>query len=164
MVGPEGCPCEDEEVAPAEQEEVQDGAHLLAGRAVAAGVVLRAVAAQEVRVVFLADVVRQAALAGPVREGDGAPQDGRGAAIGPPVVALDLMWDGHGGGGCVGLRLAGRAGRAVVLGGFGWVAASPKPLPGMRWKGGRYPHPLQGAQPMPSHCPPDGKGQLQWHL
>ena len=26
------------------------------------------------------------------------------------------------------------------------------------------PHPLQGAQPMPSHCPPDAKCQLQWHL
>ena len=24
--------------------------------------------------------------------------------------------------------------------------------------------PLQGAQPMPSDCLPDGKGQLQWHL
>ena len=28
----------------------------------------------------------------------------------------------------------------------------------MHWDGGRYP---QGAQPMPSHCPPDGKCQLQ---
>ena len=26
------------------------------------------------------------------------------------------------------------------------------------------PSPLQGAQPMPSHCPPNGKRQLQWHL
>ena len=26
------------------------------------------------------------------------------------------------------------------------------------------PPPLQGAQTMPSHCPPDGKCQLQWHL
>ena len=26
------------------------------------------------------------------------------------------------------------------------------------------PHPLQGALPMPSHCPPDAKCQLQWHL
>ena len=24
--------------------------------------------------------------------------------------------------------------------------------------------PLQGAQPMPSHCPPDAKCRLQWHL
>ena len=35
---------------------------------------------------------------------------------------------------------------------------------GMHWKGGRYAPPLQGAQPMPSHCPPDSKCQLQWHL
>ena len=28
--------------------------------------------------------------------------------------------------------------------------------PGMHWKGGR-PSPLQGAQPMPSHCFPDGR-------
>ena len=26
------------------------------------------------------------------------------------------------------------------------------------------PHPRQGAQPMPSHCPPNGKCQPQWHL
>ena len=26
------------------------------------------------------------------------------------------------------------------------------------------PRPLQGAQPTRSHCPPDGKGQPQWHL
>ena len=34
-------------------------------------------------------------------------------------------------------------------------------------EGGRYPPappPLQGAQPMPSHCPPDAKCQPQWHL
>ena len=31
-------------------------------------------------------------------------------------------------------------------------------------KGGRYPPPLQGAQPMPSYCPPDGNCQPQWHL
>ena len=29
---------------------------------------------------------------------------------------------------------------------------------------GRYPLPLQGAQPMPSHCPPDAKCQPQRHL
>ena len=26
------------------------------------------------------------------------------------------------------------------------------------------PPPLQGAQPAPSHCPPDTKCQLQWHV
>ena len=31
-------------------------------------------------------------------------------------------------------------------------------------RGGGYPPPLQGAQPMPSHRLPDGKRQLQWHL
>ena len=33
-------------------------------------------------------------------------------------------------------------------------------------EGGTAPHPppSQGAQPMPSHCLPDGKCQLQWHL
>ena len=39
---------------------------------------------------------------------------------------------------------------------------------GTRWRGGgggRSPPPrLQGAQPMPSHCSPDGKCQPQWHL
>ena len=39
------------------------------------------------------------------------------------------------------------------------------PSPGMHWKGGGYPPPpLQGAQPMPSHCLPDGKSQPQRHL
>ena len=36
--------------------------------------------------------------------------------------------------------------------------------PGMHWKGGRSPTPLQGAQSMPSHCLRDGQCQLQWHL
>ena len=36
--------------------------------------------------------------------------------------------------------------------------------PGMLWKGGGVPPPLQGAQPMPSHCLPDAKCQLQRHL
>ena len=31
-------------------------------------------------------------------------------------------------------------------------------------KGGGYPPPFQGDQPMPSHCPPDAKHQFQWHL
>ena len=36
---------------------------------------------------------------------------------------------------------------------------------GMHWKrGGGTPPPLQDAQPMPSHCPPHAKCQLQWHL
>ena len=35
---------------------------------------------------------------------------------------------------------------------------------GMHWTEGRLPPPLQGAQPIPSHCPPDAKCQLQWHL
>ena len=26
------------------------------------------------------------------------------------------------------------------------------------------PPPLQGARPKPSHCPPDGKCRLEWHL
>ena len=32
---------------------------------------------------------------------------------------------------------------------------------GMHWKGGSPP---QGAQPMPSHCLPGGKCQIQQHL
>ena len=35
---------------------------------------------------------------------------------------------------------------------------------GWHWKGGRYPTPLQGAQPTPSPCPPDAKCPPQWHL
>ena len=31
-------------------------------------------------------------------------------------------------------------------------------------EGVEVPPPLQGAQPMPSHCPPDAKCRLQWHL
>ena len=31
-------------------------------------------------------------------------------------------------------------------------------------EGGEVPPPPPGAQPMPSHCPPDAKRQLQWHL
>ena len=41
-----------------------------------------------------------------------------------------------------------------------------QPNPGVRDAlegGGGYPPPLQGAQPMPSHCPPDAKCQPQWH-
>ena len=36
----------------------------------------------------------------------------------------------------------------------------------MHWRGGGTPPPppLQGAQPMPSHCLPDAKCQLQRHL
>ena len=39
-------------------------------------------------------------------------------------------------------------------------------MAGMHWKGGVVTPPslLQGAQPAPSHCPPDGKCQPQWHL
>ena len=36
------------------------------------------------------------------------------------------------------------------------------PPQGMHWKGGGGDP--QGAQPVPSHCPPDAKCQLQWHL
>ena len=39
------------------------------------------------------------------------------------------------------------------------------PPPRDALEGGELPPPpLQGAQPMPSHCPPDGKRRLQWHL
>ena len=39
------------------------------------------------------------------------------------------------------------------------------PPRGMHWKGGSPPPPpLEGAQPTPSHCPPDAKCQFQWHL
>ena len=31
-------------------------------------------------------------------------------------------------------------------------------------RGGAPPSPLQGAQPTPSHCPPDAKCRAQWHL
>ena len=34
------------------------------------------------------------------------------------------------------------------------IKASPSPPP----------PPLQGAQPMPSHCPPDAKCEPHWHL
>ena len=45
-------------------------------------------------------------------------------------------------------------------------------LTGMHWKGRKPPQglvpapppPVQGAQPMPSHCLPEGKCRLQWHL
>ena len=39
-----------------------------------------------------------------------------------------------------------------------------KRAPGMHWKGGRYTPHLHGAQPKPSHCPPNAKCRLQWHL
>ena len=39
-----------------------------------------------------------------------------------------------------------------------WVVAEPQP--GMCWKGGGVP----GAQPTPSHCPPDAKCRPPWHL
>ena len=43
--------------------------------------------------------------------------------------------------------------------------ASHEPTPGMHRKGGEVPPPpLQGAQPMPRHCPPDAKCRPQWHL
>ena len=38
--------------------------------------------------------------------------------------------------------------------GKGWGAEK-------HWKGGRYTPPLHGAQPTPSHCPPDAKCQAQ---
>ena len=46
------------------------------------------------------------------------------------------------------------------------VGAGGGPAPGTCWKGVRSPPPplLQGAQPMPSHCPPDAKCQPQRHL
>ena len=34
---------------------------------------------------------------------------------------------------------------------------------GVHWKGEEVTPPLQGAQPMPSHCLPDAKCQCQWH-
>ena len=45
-----------------------------------------------------------------------------------------------------------------------WPCTLPS-YPGMHWKGRRCapPH-LQGAQPMPGCCLPNGKCQLQWHL
>ena len=41
---------------------------------------------------------------------------------------------------------------------------SPPPK-GMHWKGGRLPPPppLEGAHPLPSHCPPHAKCRLQWN-
>ena len=44
------------------------------------------------------------------------------------------------------------------------IAPGPHTSQGMHWKGGGAPPPVQGSQPMLSHCPPDGKHQLQWHL
>ena len=60
----------------------------------------------------------------------------------------------------------------LVLGAWvGWPGVggsarlSSSPPPGMHWKGGEVPPPpLQGAQPMPSHCLPDAKCQPQWHV
>ena len=52
-----------------------------------------------------------------------------------------------------------------------WCVPSPRGRPsvhahmqGCIGTGGSPLAPLQGAQPMPSHCLPDGKCQLQWHL
>ena len=42
--------------------------------------------------------------------------------------------------------------------------APPQGCIGKGGGGGHTPLPLQGAQPMPSHYPPDAKCQLQWHL
>ena len=47
------------------------------------------------------------------------------------------------------------------------TGANPQPLRARdALEGGEVPPPppLQGAQPMPSHCPPDPKCQAQWHL
>ena len=45
------------------------------------------------------------------------------------------------------------------------LRTSPPPT-GMHWKGRGLPPPppLQGAQPVHSHCPPDAKCEPQWHL
>ena len=40
----------------------------------------------------------------------------------------------------------------------------PPPPQGCIGRGGGTPPPLQGAQPMPNHCPPDARRRLQWHL
>ena len=50
----------------------------------------------------------------------------------------------------------------VADGPFG--GASKGAGPGMHWRGGEAPPPLQGPQPTPGHCPPDGKCHPQWHL
>ena len=44
--------------------------------------------------------------------------------------------------------------------------AAPPPLPRSVVEGGEVtpPTPLQGAQAMPSHCPPDAKSQPRWRL
>ena len=46
----------------------------------------------------------------------------------------------------------------------GAVRAWEGPCPRDASEGGGTPPPLQGAQSMPSHCPPDAKCQPQWHL
>ena len=59
---------------------------------------------------------------------------------------------------CAGVAAAGR----VLLNN----SASPAPPPPSPPEGciGRGGGTFQGAQPMPSHCPPDAKCRLQWHL
>ena len=45
------------------------------------------------------------------------------------------------------------------------AAARPPATPSDALEGGRVPPPcIQGAQPMPSHCPPDAKCEPRWHL
>ena len=49
----------------------------------------------------------------------------------------------------------------------GVLGAQPLRIPppqGCIGRGGAPPPPIQGAQPMPSHCPPGAKCQPQWHL
>ena len=43
-------------------------------------------------------------------------------------------------------------------------ALTANPPQGCIATGGRSPTPLEGAQPMPSHCLPDRNCQPQWHL
>ena len=60
------------------------------------------------------------------------------------------------------------AGGGVRMGeGRGWTSKDPNAGLGQGCigRGGEVPPPpLQGAQPMPSHCPPDAKCQPKWHL
>ena len=69
------------------------------------------------------------------------------------------LGDGEGIGGhirtCTRGSIGGRAGAAGAFFGEGAVR---------HWKGGRPPPPLQGAQAVPSHRPPDGKRRFYWRL
>ena len=106
---------------------------------------------------------------------DTAPRDGPPAALRIAAQSV-LMWTNGDQQVCASHPLCpqsrvgrspGRAGAArLTLGRLTTIGGAPPPPPprGCIRRGGGTPPPLQGAQPMPSPCPPDGKCWPQWHL